>query len=107
MISGGSFNWVLVALSAVAAAVGVAAWIRHRGAARLFLALTALLLTAVFLVPTLLYAPFAGEQRIFAPDAAAELERVTRTVYEVVPILLGLTLAAFLVALVFLFLKKE
>jgi len=107
MVSGGSFNWVLVALSAVATAVGVAAWIRHRGAARLFLALSALLFTALLLVPTLLYAPFSGEQRIFSPDTAAELQRVTKTVYEVVPILLGLTLATLLVALVFLLLKKE
>jgi len=107
MISSGSFNWVLVALCAVAAGVGVAAWIRHRGTVRLFLALTALLLTAVFLVPTLLYAPFSGEQRILTPEVAVELERVTGTVYEVVPILLVLTLASLLVAVVFLLLKKE
>ncbi|HUT97858.1 MAG TPA: hypothetical protein VM054_02125 [bacterium] len=107
MVSSGSFNWVLVALSAVAAAVGIAAWVRHRGTVRLFLALTALLLTAVFLVPTLLYAPFSGEQRVFGPEAAAELERVTRTVYEIVPVLLVLILAMLLVAVVFLLLKKE
>ncbi len=107
MVSSGMFNWVLVTLSVAAAGVGVAAWARHRGTARLFLALTALLLTAVFLVPTFLYAPFSGEQRVFGPEAAAELERVTGTVYEVVPILLVLTLATLLVAVVFLLLKKE
>jgi hypothetical protein len=107
MVSSGMFNWVLVALSALAAGVGVAAWVRHRGTVRLFLALTALLLTAVFLVPTLLYAPFSGGERVLGPEAAAELERVTGTVYEIVPILLVLTLATLLVAVVFLLLKKE
>jgi hypothetical protein len=107
MASSGAFNWVLVALSAVATAVGVAAWVRHRGAVRLFSALTALFLTALFLVPTLLYAPFSGEQRIYAPGAAAELERVTKAVYEIVPVLLVLTLASLLTAMVLLLLKRS
>ena len=106
MTSGGSFSWVLVGLSAAALVAGVAAWAKRRGAVRLFLALTALLLTAVFLIPTLLYAPFAGEERLFDPETRAQLERVTRTVYDVVPVLLTLTLASFLTALVLL-LRKE
>ncbi len=107
MSPGGAFNWVLVALSGIAAAVGIAALVRHRGPARFFLALTAVFLFAVFLIPTLLYAPFSGEQQLLGPEVVVELERTTGTVFEIVPILLVLTLAAFLTGLTLLLLKRE
>ncbi|MCX7021548.1 MAG: hypothetical protein NTW26_04600 [bacterium] len=46
-------------------------------------------------------------ERILTPEAAAELEQVTKTVYEIVPVLLVLVLASFLTAMVLIFLKKE
>lgn len=107
MGSGGAFNWVLVALSAIAAAVGITAWVRHRGPARTFLAISAVFLFAVFLIPTLLYAPFSGEQQLLSPEEVVELERTTGTVYEIVPILLVLTLLTLLTGLTVLLIKKD
>jgi hypothetical protein len=107
MVSSGAFNWVLVVLSAVGAAVGIAAWVRHRGMARLFLALTALCFFALFLIPTIFFAPLSGEQQVFDPAAAQELESAARTVYEIVPVLLVLSLAALIMGLAFLLAKRE